>query len=72
MEPEYEYRVTIDGISSPKGWGRNIYTISAYAIELREVNPHAKIVIEISPWYWYEEIKWHCPGCEYAACPSNW
>ncbi len=71
MEPEYEYRVTIDGISSPTGWGRNINTITAYAIELREVNPHSIVAIEISPWHW-DGKNWSCPGCEYAACPSNW
>jgi hypothetical protein len=52
MEIEYEYRIVIDTIETLQGWSKDFNAVIAHAIELREVNPHSVISIEISPWYW--------------------
>ncbi len=71
---EYEFRILINGVVAADGWTSNRDYMDIRFIQLREVNPHAIIAMEISPWYWeYREDKekWiaTCPGCDYSICP---
>lgn len=74
-EPLYQYRVVINGIPSAaffkEGW-TEINKATVRLMELREVNPRATLMMEISPWYTLiGEIPQtiYCPGCDYGDCP---